>query len=151
MSHFLWLIPQGMPSGDTFELFFWFCCDLPLIHLRYVHFRDLMVCWRIHDQMVCFKALDPGLIADHLDHFKTLWIGFHSLFKSCPSWHYLNQIKSNFPFLLITETSGCTFPSRWEGSWFQSGVPAPIHIKGSVLSNRGKCVASDGDKFLLVR
>lgn len=49
------------------------------------------------------------------------------------------------------ETSGCTFPSRWEGSWFQSGVPAPIHIKGSVLSNRGKCVASDGDKFLLVR
>ncbi|XP_063707345.1 uncharacterized protein LOC134836085 isoform X2 [Culicoides brevitarsis] len=48
------------------------------------------------------------------------------------------------------ETSGCTFPSRWEGSWFQSGVPAPIHIKGSVITNRGRCIASDGDKFLLV-
>ncbi|XP_059620762.1 uncharacterized protein LOC132263675 isoform X2 [Phlebotomus argentipes] len=45
--------------------------------------------------------------------------------------------------------SNCTFPQRWEGSWFQSGLQ-PIHIKGSVLSFRGKCVASDGDKFLMV-
>uniref|UniRef100_A0A336MFF1 CSON014129 protein n=1 Tax=Culicoides sonorensis TaxID=179676 RepID=A0A336MFF1_CULSO len=49
----------------------------------------------------------------------------------------------------FVKSSGCTFPSRWEGSWFQSGVPQPIHIKGNMLSNRGKCVASDGDKYLL--
>ncbi|XP_055698220.1 uncharacterized protein LOC129798843 isoform X2 [Phlebotomus papatasi] len=45
--------------------------------------------------------------------------------------------------------SNCTFPQRWEGSWFQSGLQ-PIYIKGSILSFRGKCVASDGDKFLMV-
>jgi hypothetical protein len=51
---------------------------------------------------------------------------------------------------IISGSSGCLFPKRWEGSWFQSGVPQTIDIQGSFLSNRGKCIASDGDKFLLV-
>lgn len=58
----------------------------------------------------------------------------------------------------ITESSafwrafmtGCTFPARWEGSWFLSGNQQPVHIKGSTLSFRGKCIATEGDKFLVV-
>lgn len=46
--------------------------------------------------------------------------------------------------------TGCTFPKRWEGRWFQSGVQQEITIEGSTLSTRGRCVASEGDKFLLV-
>ncbi|XP_031633309.1 uncharacterized protein LOC116347051 isoform X3 [Contarinia nasturtii] len=48
------------------------------------------------------------------------------------------------------EVSNCTFPQRWEGSWFLSGNQQPIFIKGNTLSFRGKCMASDGDKFLIV-
>ncbi|XP_053692023.1 uncharacterized protein LOC128740494 isoform X2 [Sabethes cyaneus] len=46
--------------------------------------------------------------------------------------------------------SGCAFPKRWEGRWFQSGVQQEITIEGSTLSTRGRCIASEGDKFLLV-
>lgn len=46
--------------------------------------------------------------------------------------------------------TGCTFPKRWEGRWFQSGVQQEITIEGSTLSTRGRCIASEGDKFLLV-
>lgn len=45
--------------------------------------------------------------------------------------------------------TGCTFPARWEGSWFLSGNQQPVFIKGSTLSFRGKCIASEGDKFLV--
>ncbi|XP_055321818.1 uncharacterized protein LOC129577954 isoform X3 [Sitodiplosis mosellana] len=48
------------------------------------------------------------------------------------------------------DVSNCTFPQRWEGSWFLSGNQQPIFIKGNTLSFRGKCMASDGDKFLIV-
>nr|XP_018905073.1 PREDICTED: uncharacterized protein LOC109035778 isoform X1 [Bemisia tabaci]XP_018905074.1 PREDICTED: uncharacterized protein LOC109035778 isoform X1 [Bemisia tabaci] len=44
----------------------------------------------------------------------------------------------------------CTFPSRWEGTWFQSGVRSPITIQDNKLSNKGRCLASEGDKFLVV-
>ncbi|XP_062557493.1 uncharacterized protein LOC134222341 isoform X2 [Armigeres subalbatus] len=46
--------------------------------------------------------------------------------------------------------TGCAFPKRWEGRWFQSGVQQEITIEGSTLSTRGRCIASEGDKFLLV-
>ncbi|XP_037944685.1 uncharacterized protein LOC119677419 isoform X2 [Teleopsis dalmanni] len=46
--------------------------------------------------------------------------------------------------------SNCTFPARWEGSWFLSGYQQPIHIKGSQFSYRGKCAASEGNKYLIV-
>ncbi|KAL7016233.1 hypothetical protein ACKWTF_009969 [Chironomus riparius] len=46
-------------------------------------------------------------------------------------------------------SSNCVFPQQWEGSWFQSGVPQTINIQGSKMSNRGDCIASDGDKFLM--
>lgn len=45
---------------------------------------------------------------------------------------------------------GCAFPSRWHGRWFQSGVIQPIVIEGDHLSNKGKCLSSEGDKFLIV-
>lgn len=59
------------------------------------------------------------------------------------------QLLMSMFFLLFTVTN-CTFPQRWEGSWFLSGNQQPVFIKGSTLSFRGKCVASDGDKFLIV-
>ncbi|XP_075970174.1 uncharacterized protein LOC142972776 [Anticarsia gemmatalis] len=45
---------------------------------------------------------------------------------------------------------GCAFPSRWHGRWFQSGVIQPILIEGDRLSNKGRCLSSEGDKFLIV-
>jgi hypothetical protein len=50
---------------------------------------------------------------------------------------------------LVSASSNCVFPQEWEGSWFQSGVPQTIDIQGSTMSNRGSCIASDGDKFLM--
>ncbi|CAH2075000.1 unnamed protein product, partial [Iphiclides podalirius] len=47
-------------------------------------------------------------------------------------------------------SAGCTFPARWQGRWFQSGVIQPILIEGDRLSNKGKCLSSEGDKFLIV-
>ncbi|KAH8369087.1 hypothetical protein KR009_000170 [Drosophila setifemur] len=62
--------------------------------------------------------------------------------------------------LLATSVSGwggrqdaptnCTFPARWEGSWFLSGYQQSIHIKGSQFSYRGRCAANDGNKYLIV-
>ncbi|KAF9802524.1 hypothetical protein SFRURICE_013711, partial [Spodoptera frugiperda] len=46
--------------------------------------------------------------------------------------------------------SRCAFPSRWHGRWFQSGVIQPILIEGDRLSNKGRCLSSEGDKFLIV-
>ncbi|KAH8278550.1 hypothetical protein KR018_005162, partial [Drosophila ironensis] len=46
--------------------------------------------------------------------------------------------------------SNCTFPARWEGSWFLSGYQQSIHIKGSQFSYRGRCAAIDGNKYLIV-
>ncbi|GBP54053.1 hypothetical protein EVAR_85356_1 [Eumeta japonica] len=48
------------------------------------------------------------------------------------------------------EHEGCAFPARWAGRWFQSGVIAPIAIDGDRLSTKGKCLSSEGDKFLIV-
>nr|XP_026486259.1 uncharacterized protein LOC113393532 isoform X2 [Vanessa tameamea] len=45
---------------------------------------------------------------------------------------------------------GCAFPTRWQGKWFQSGVIQPIMIDGAMLSNKGRCLSSEGDKFLIV-
>ncbi|XP_076642503.1 uncharacterized protein LOC143353226 [Halictus rubicundus] len=44
----------------------------------------------------------------------------------------------------------CTFPPRWEGTWFQSGVTHPIMISKNELSGKGRCLHNEGDKFLLV-
>ncbi|CAG9859591.1 unnamed protein product [Phyllotreta striolata] len=48
------------------------------------------------------------------------------------------------------QTGTCYFPERWEGSWFQSGVRQSILIEGPRLSSKGRCVGSEGDKFLLL-
>ncbi|XP_076238289.1 uncharacterized protein LOC143181646 [Calliopsis andreniformis] len=60
--------------------------------------------------------------------------------------------------LIIAESTGafssrqgeCTFPLRWEGTWFQSGVTHPIVISRNELSGKGRCLHNEGDKFLLV-
>ncbi|KAF7281965.1 hypothetical protein GWI33_003831 [Rhynchophorus ferrugineus] len=44
----------------------------------------------------------------------------------------------------------CYFPEKWEGAWFQSGVRVPVIIEGPRLSTKGRCLGSDGDKFLMV-
>ncbi|XP_043522326.1 uncharacterized protein LOC122535143, partial [Frieseomelitta varia] len=44
----------------------------------------------------------------------------------------------------------CTFPPKWEGTWFQSGVRQPIVISRNELSSKGRCLHNEGDKFLLV-
>ncbi|XP_031785287.1 uncharacterized protein LOC100114326 isoform X1 [Nasonia vitripennis] len=49
-----------------------------------------------------------------------------------------------------SRTPECTFPSRWEGMWFQSGVRQSILISKNILSSKGTCLQNEGDKFLLV-
>lgn len=49
-----------------------------------------------------------------------------------------------------TATTSCVFPQQWNGSWFQSTEQQPITFSGSVMSSRGRCIASEGDKYLLV-
>lgn len=44
----------------------------------------------------------------------------------------------------------CVFPEKWQGYWFQSGVRQSIQIHDNKFSTKGKCIASDGDKFLIV-
>ncbi|XP_050453366.1 uncharacterized protein LOC126852525 [Cataglyphis hispanica] len=44
----------------------------------------------------------------------------------------------------------CSFPARWEGKWFQSGVRQSIEILKNELSTKGRCLHNEGDKFLLV-
>ncbi|KAJ8668565.1 hypothetical protein QAD02_010228 [Eretmocerus hayati] len=44
----------------------------------------------------------------------------------------------------------CLFPTKWEGTWFQSGVRQSILISRNILSSKGTCLHNEGDKFLLV-
>ncbi|XP_030756930.1 LOW QUALITY PROTEIN: uncharacterized protein LOC115882824 [Sitophilus oryzae] len=53
-------------------------------------------------------------------------------------------------FCALKDVRTCYFPEKWEGAWFQSGVRVPVIIEGPRLSTKGRCVGSDGDKFLMV-
>ncbi|XP_061397661.1 uncharacterized protein LOC133333366 [Musca vetustissima] len=68
-----------------------------------------------------------------------MWLLFVVLSSSAHCWAGRNDVPTN-----------CTFPARWEGSWFLSGYQQSIHIKGSQFSYRGRCAASDGNKYLIV-
>ncbi|XP_050434639.1 uncharacterized protein LOC126841905 isoform X2 [Adelges cooleyi] len=54
---------------------------------------------------------------------------------------------SVWPVAALSE--GCTFPARWEGVWFQSGIRQSIIVQANRFSIKGKCIESDNDKFLL--
>lgn len=71
----------------------------------------------------------------------TRWCGLHFLFI------FLLLLEN---YAAFRQDGGCLFPERWEGTWFQSGVRQPIIIEGPKLSNKGICLASEGDKFLVV-
>uniref|UniRef100_T1IKH9 DUF7044 domain-containing protein n=1 Tax=Strigamia maritima TaxID=126957 RepID=T1IKH9_STRMM len=47
------------------------------------------------------------------------------------------------------EDSECRFPDSWSGVWFQSEMQHLIKIQAGTMSLKGKCVAMEGDKFLL--
>ncbi|XP_052858408.1 uncharacterized protein LOC128266148 isoform X1 [Drosophila gunungcola] len=80
--------------------------------------------------------------------------------RSCAMTSTQSWLGPLLMLLLATSVSGwggrqdapanCTFPARWEGSWFLSGYQQSIHIKGSQFSYRGRCAASDGNKYLIV-
>lgn len=46
-------------------------------------------------------------------------------------------------------TEPCKFPPEWGGHWFQKGVPDPIRIGESDISEKGSCKEISGDKFLI--
>ncbi|KAG6796213.1 hypothetical protein HZU73_08338 [Apis mellifera caucasica] len=52
--------------------------------------------------------------------------------------------------VVVKRKGECTFPPKWEGTWFQSGVRQPILISRNELSSKGRCLHNEGDKFLLV-
>ncbi|XP_063360834.1 uncharacterized protein LOC134649959 isoform X2 [Cydia amplana] len=65
-------------------------------------------------------------------------------------WILLVCLASCGPLGNTVKQDGCAFPARWHGRWFQSGVIQPISIEGDRLSNKGRCLSSEGDKFLIV-
>ncbi|XP_068630532.1 uncharacterized protein [Battus philenor] len=65
-------------------------------------------------------------------------------------WILYFLVVSCVPLGNTVKQDGCAFPARWQGRWFQSGVIQPILIDGDRLSNKGKCLSSEGDKFLIV-
>ncbi|XP_032510839.2 uncharacterized protein LOC116765493 isoform X2 [Danaus plexippus] len=65
-------------------------------------------------------------------------------------WIFLVWLAGCSPRGNTVRQDGCSFPVRWQGRWFQSGVIQPIMIDGAVLSNKGRCLSSEGDKFLIV-
>ncbi|XP_037299317.1 uncharacterized protein LOC115451006 isoform X2 [Manduca sexta] len=65
-------------------------------------------------------------------------------------WILFVWLASCGPLGNTVKQDGCSFPSRWYGRWFQSGVIQSIVIEGDRLSNKGKCLSSEGDKFLIV-
>ncbi|XP_034824370.1 uncharacterized protein [Maniola hyperantus] len=65
-------------------------------------------------------------------------------------WIFLAWLASCGPLGNTVKQDGCAFPARWQGRWFQSGVIQPIMIDGAILSNKGRCLSSEGDKFLIV-
>jgi hypothetical protein len=65
--------------------------------------------------------------------------------------HFAIVLPCFFHFTATFKQQGvCYFPERWEGTWFQSGVRQPIIIDGPRLSSKGRCLGSEGDKFLVV-
>ncbi|XP_044754916.1 uncharacterized protein LOC123313888 [Coccinella septempunctata] len=48
------------------------------------------------------------------------------------------------------QQGACYFPEKWEGTWFQSGIRQPVIIESSRISSKGRCLGSEGDKFLVV-
>ncbi|KAL9900275.1 argus isoform 2-T2 [Glossina fuscipes fuscipes] len=68
-----------------------------------------------------------------------MWLLLTMFSSTAHGWVGRNDVPTN-----------CTFPARWEGSWFLSGYQQSIHIKGSQFSYRGRCAASDGNKYLIV-
>lgn len=52
-------------------------------------------------------------------------------------------------WISVCFVEGCKFPTRWEGVWFQSGIRQSIVVQANRFSIKGKCVDSDGDRFLL--
>ncbi|XP_050677945.1 uncharacterized protein LOC126974451 [Leptidea sinapis] len=65
-------------------------------------------------------------------------------------WVFFVWLASFGPLGNTVKQDGCEFPTRWQGKWFQSGVTQPILIDGNILSNKGRCLSSEGDKFLTV-
>lgn len=65
-------------------------------------------------------------------------------------WILILWIAGCGPLGSTVKQDGCRFPERWYGRWFQSGVIQPILIDNDRLSNKGKCLSFEGDKFLLV-
>lgn len=68
----------------------------------------------------------------------------------CYVYAFCSKAATYFKFDLFLGVSECSFPARWEGTWFQSGVRQSILISKNELSSKGKCLHNEGDKFLLV-
>ncbi|XP_012267642.2 uncharacterized protein LOC105692780 isoform X2 [Athalia rosae] len=52
--------------------------------------------------------------------------------------------------ILGAQQHGCKFPDQWRGEWFQSGVPPLVAVNETTITTKGRCIDSDGDKFLIV-
>lgn len=45
--------------------------------------------------------------------------------------------------------AGCEFPAQWNGRWFQSGNQGLVTVNGSMMTNKGRCIETKDDKFLI--
>ncbi|XP_076439835.1 uncharacterized protein LOC143279665 [Babylonia areolata] len=48
----------------------------------------------------------------------------------------------------VCAASRCSFPSEWWGTWYQNGL-GEIRITKHSVSHKGRCISSDGKKYLV--
>ncbi|XP_063230037.1 uncharacterized protein LOC134535094 [Bacillus rossius redtenbacheri] len=78
--------------------------------------------------------------------------GTMALLSPCSVVQLLATVVAVLPLHLVPaarQEEACYFPGKWEGTWFQSGVRSPIIISQNRLSTKGRCTASEGDKFVV--
>lgn len=65
-------------------------------------------------------------------------------------WFWIILLPHVLFFLGAEQVAGeCRFPAKWNGVWFQSGLQHLLKIQGGQMSFKGRCIDSEGDKYLL--
>ena len=67
---------------------------------------------------------------------------------------FLSLLFSSFSFLAMSSSLSlrCELPSRWIGSWYHDGFPAPLNVTAdSEISGKGTCVHEMGGGRFIIR
>jgi hypothetical protein len=137
-----WQLILAVWNGDKWKLFIELSERGENKHIQHIKRVIMMMLSTIQLNSPLFSMMTSGKAAFQLSPFLS-----SSIIINKNEWGLLSSI---IFIHFIAASSKCVFPQQWEGSWFQSGVPKTIDIQGSTISNRGTCIASENDKFLMI-